>query len=102
MVATILGNRILLIAGLITPAIALTGSIIAERKLAGKVKDKRSKTVIFSARILLVSMFLLPALYFFGIIPIGFTAFMYVLAALAMVYGVLFVLPIGGADMPVV
>ena len=98
----ILGNKILLIAGLITGAVALTGSILAERKLAGKVKDRRSKTVIFSARILLVLMVLLPTLYFFGIIPIGFTAFMYVLAALAMIYGVLFVLPIGGADMPVV
>ncbi len=99
---TILGNKILLIAGLITGAVALTGSIIAERKLAGKVKDRRSKTVILSARILLGLMVLLPVLYFFGIIPIGFTAFMYVLAVIAMVYGVLFVLPIGGADMPVV
>lgn len=98
----ILGNQILLIAGLVTGAIALTGSIIAERKLAGKVKDRRSKTVIFSARILLGLIFLLPVLYFFGIIPIGFSAFMYVLAVIAMVYGVLFVLPIGGADMPVV
>jgi NAD(P) transhydrogenase subunit beta len=98
----ILGNKILLIAGLITGAIALTGSIIAERKLAGRVKDRRSKTVIFSARILLVLMVILPVLYFFGIIPMGFTAFMYVLATIAMIYGVLFVLPIGGADMPVV
>src|SRR5690606_24840749 len=98
----ILGNQILLIAGLVTGAIALTGSIIAERKLAGKVKDRRSKTVICSARILLVLMVLLPTLYFFGMIPMGFTAFMYVLATIAMVYGVLFVLPIGGADMPVV
>ncbi len=98
----ILGDQILLIAGLITGAIALTGSIIAERKLAGKVKDQRSKTVIFSARILLGLMLLLPVFYFLGFIPIGFTGFMYVLASLAMIYGVLFVLPIGGADMPVV
>ena len=98
----LLGNQILLIAGLVTGAVALTGSIIAERKLAGKVKDRRSKTVIFSARTLLILMLVLPVLYFFGIIPIHFTAFMYVLATLAMVYGVLFVLPIGGADMPVV
>lgn len=99
---TILGNKILLIAGLITGAVALTGSIIAERKLAGKVKDRRSRIVIFSARILLGLMVVLPLLYFLGVIPIGFTAFMYMLAAIAMVYGVLFVLPIGGADMPVV
>ena len=99
---TILGNQVLLIAGLVTGAIALTGSVVAERKLAGKVKDRRSKTTLFLARSLLLSIFLLPILYFFGILPIGFTLFMYVLATLAMVYGVLFVLPIGGADMPVV
>src|SRR5690606_25759314 len=42
----ILGTQILLIAGLATGAIALTGSILAERKLAGKVKDNRGKAVI--------------------------------------------------------
>ncbi|WP_139854056.1 NAD(P)(+) transhydrogenase (Re/Si-specific) subunit beta [Aequorivita sinensis] len=98
----ILGNKILLISGLITGAVALTGSIIAERKLAGKVKDRRTKLVIFSARFLLLLMFLLPVLYFIGFIPVEFTVFMYILAVIAMVYGVLFVLPIGGADMPVV
>jgi len=98
----ILGNKILLISGLITGAVALTGSIIAERKLAGKVKDRRTKLVIFSARFLLLLMFLLPMLYFIGFIPVEFTVFMYILAVIAMVYGVLFVLPIGGADMPVV
>ncbi len=94
--------QILLIAGLITGAIAFTGSIIAERKLAGKVKDYRTMGVVFSARILLALMVLLPVIYFFGLIPIGFAPFMYFLALLAMIYGVLFVLPIGGADMPVV
>ncbi|MGO3182835.1 MAG: NAD(P)(+) transhydrogenase (Re/Si-specific) subunit beta [Aequorivita sp.] len=94
--------QILLIAGLITGAIAFTGSIIAERKLAGKVKDNRTMGVVLSARILLVLMILLPVVYFFGLIPMGFAPFVYLLAFLAMIYGVLFVLPIGGADMPVV
>lgn len=98
----ILGNQILLVAGLVTGAIALTGSIIAERKLAGKVKDKRTRAVSLSSKILLASMVVLPALYFMGFIPMGFTTFMYILAVVAMFYGVLFVLPIGGADMPVV
>ena len=98
----ILTMQILLIAGLITGAIAFTGSIIAERKLAGKVKDYRTMGVVFSARILLVLMILLPVVYFFGFIPIGFAPFIYLLAFLAMIYGILFVLPIGGADMPVV
>jgi len=94
--------QILLIAGLITGAIAFTGSIIAERKLAGKVKDHRTMGVVFSARILLALMILLPIVYFTVGLPIGFAPFMFFLAALAMIYGVLFVLPIGGADMPVV
>ncbi|MAP80550.1 MAG: NAD(P) transhydrogenase subunit beta [Aequorivita sp.] len=98
----LLGNKILLMAGLVTGAIALTGSIIAERKLAGKVKDNRSKTVIISARLLLTSLMVLPVLFFIGVIPISFPVFLYVLAVIAMTYGVLFVLPIGGADMPVV
>jgi len=98
----VLSMQILLIAGLITGAIAFTGSIIAERKLAGKVKDHRTIGVVLSARILLVLMVLLPVIYFFGLLPIGFASFVYLLAILAMVYGVLFVLPIGGADMPVV
>lgn len=94
--------QILLIAGLITGAIAFTGSIVAERKLAGKVKDYRTMGVVLSARILLGLMLVLPVLYFVGAFPIGFAPFMYFLAILAMVYGILFVLPIGGADMPVV
>lgn len=97
-----LENQILLIAGLVTGAIALTGSIIAERKLAGKIKDKRSKAVFLFSRILLGLIISLPILYFFGIIPISFFLFTYILATLAMFYGVIFVLPIGGADMPVV
>lgn len=97
-----LALQILLIAGLLTGAIAFTGSIIAERKLAGKVKDYRTIGVVLSARILLILMVLLPVIYFVGLLPIGFAPFMYLLALLAMIYGVLFVLPIGGADMPVV
>jgi len=98
----ILTMQILLIAGLVTGAIAFTGSIIAERKLAGKVKDYRTMGVVFSARILLLLIIVMPVIYFFGLLPIGFATFMYLLAFLAMIYGVLFVLPIGGADMPVV
>lgn len=99
---TLLSNKILLIAGLFTGAIALTGSIIAERKLAGKVKDRRSKGVIYGARLLLLSLVLLPVFYFLNLLPISFVAFSFLMAVIAMVYGVLFVLPIGGADMPVV
>ncbi len=101
-ITTSLGNQLLLIAGVVTGAVALTGSILAERKLSGKVKDNREKSVVIIARILLSMFIFLPVLYFMGAIPIGFAPFLYALAVLAMIYGVLFVLPIGGADMPVV
>jgi NAD(P) transhydrogenase subunit beta len=97
-----ISHSLLLIAGMVTGAIAFSGSILAERKLAGKAKDRRSYFIMISARILLVLIFVLPALYFTGFVPIGFTPFIYILAVIALVYGVWFVLPIGGADMPVV
>ncbi len=98
----VLSFQLLLIAGLITGAIAFTGSIIAERKLSGKVKDYRSMGVVISARLLLALMLVLPLLYFTGMFPVSFVFLIVVLSILAMVYGILFVLPIGGADMPVV
>lgn len=97
-----IGHVFLLIAGMVSGAVAFSGSIVAERKLAGKVKDKRSMGVMIFARTLLVLIFVLPSLHFLGVLPIGFIPFIYVLAAIALIYGVWFVLPIGGADMPVV
>lgn len=97
-----IGDILLLLAGMITGAIAFSGSILAERKLSGKAKDRRSYGVMIFARILLISIFVLPALFLAGWLPLGFVPFMYLLAVIALVYGVWFVLPIGGADMPVV
>lgn len=97
-----IGDILLLLAGMITGAIAFSGSILAERKLSGKAKDRRSYGVMIFARMLLISIFVLPALFLAGWLPFGFVPFMYLLAVIALVYGVWFVLPIGGADMPVV
>lgn len=96
------GYVLLLISGMVTGAIAFSGSILAERKLSGKAKDRRSYGVMIFARTLLVLIFVLPTLFLTGILPIGFIPFMFLLAVIALVYGVWFVLPIGGADMPVV
>lgn len=95
-------SLILMVVGMVTGAIAFSGSILAERKLSGKVKDNRKMMTVLTARILLISLIVLPVLFFFGFLPLGIIPFMYLLAAIALVYGVLFVLPIGGADMPVV
>jgi len=97
-----LGTQILLLLGLLTGAIATTGSIVAYRKLSGKTKDNRSALVVFGSRILLVLLLLLLIVYFTAIITMPFSVFCYLIAAVSLMYGVLFVLPIGGADMPVV
>lgn len=97
-----LGVKMLLSAGLVIGAASFTGSMVAYFKLDGKMKDRKTKLVIFSARISLVIILLLLVLFGFGLLPISFVSLVYILAALSLVYGVLFVLPIGGADMPVV
>ena len=89
--------------GLVVGSIAFSGSMIAYGKLDGKVGDIFSKVMTY---VNLVFMFIIVAvilLVLFG----GFeqdinTYLVYGLLALSLIYGVSFVMPIGGADMPVV
>ncbi|GGX17689.1 NAD(P)(+) transhydrogenase (Re/Si-specific) subunit beta [Aquimarina muelleri] len=99
---TLIGIQILLLLGLTTGAIAATGSIVAYRKLAGKTKDNRKAIVILWSRILLVTIISLPILFFLETLPVNFEMFCLIMALVSLTYGILFVLPIGGADMPVV
>jgi NAD(P) transhydrogenase subunit beta len=94
--------ELLLILGVVTGAIAFTGSILAYLKLAGKVKDNTTLAVNLVSRMFLAAMVLLPILFFSGFLPISFPTLTYVLIGVSLIYGVVFVLPIGGADMPVV
>lgn len=95
-------SLILLWSGLIIGAASFSGSVIAYRKLAGKQKDKRTRMIMYVSRILLVSFLIIPGLYLTNLLPLGLVSVTLILSALALVYGILFVLPIGGADMPVV
>ena len=99
---TSLGMQILLLLGLVTGAVAASGSVVAYGKLAGKIKDNHKGIIVLGSRVLLISVIVIPLLYFLGGIPLSFEIIAYVMAAIALLYGVLFVLPIGGADMPVV
>lgn len=92
----------LLWSGLIIGAASFSGSVVAYRKLSGKQKDKRTLSIMYISRLLLISFLVLPVLHIFGFLPIGIVALTLILSVLGLVYGVLFVLPIGGADMPVV
>lgn len=96
-----IGYYITIVAGAIIGTISYTGSIIAWGKLNGRVKDFSFKGQHIVNMIVLV-LVLLSAVFayrsnigdiYIPFILIGFFAF---------IYGILFVLPIGGADMPVV
>ncbi|HET8886450.1 MAG TPA: NAD(P)(+) transhydrogenase (Re/Si-specific) subunit beta [Salinimicrobium sp.] len=94
--------KIVLVIGLLTGAIAFTGSILAYGKLAGKIKDIRTKSLVYTGRSILGLILLLPILYFLDFLPIEFSTLLYLMGGISLIYGILFVLPIGGADMPVV
>src|SRR5579871_560299 len=98
---------IIILAGLIIGSVSFAGSMIAWGKLNGKVKDKSFKGQhIFN--ILLLALILGLAIYNIvfelrtsSFINLG-DVYFYIILFLALLYGILFVLPIGGADMPVV
>ncbi len=82
-------------------SISFAGSVIAWGKLSGRVKDlsfKRQQVLNFIVLTIVIGTVLIA--YTSGIY-IGLICF-YATLILALVYGVFFVLPIGGADMPVV
>jgi NAD(P) transhydrogenase subunit beta len=102
------GNRLELFIGTFVGAITFSGSVIAFGKLAGLGKHFRlfsSAPVVFSGQHLLNLAL--------GVVMIGFGVAFFlaadkgwmpfaVMAAIAFVLGVLIIIPIGGADMPVV
>ena len=90
---------LIIMLGLIIGAVSFSGSMIAWGKLNGKVKD-----FSFKGQNILNLLFLAAAIVVAGYlvyIP-EFEGLLYVVLALSVIYGVMFVLPIGGADMPVV
>lgn len=88
-----------IVLGLLIGTVSFAGSIIAWGKLNGKVKDRSFpgqnilNLVILAIAIGACAYLVVdPAQHFL----------IYAILGLALVYGVLFVMPIGGADMPVV
>ncbi len=88
-----------IVAGLIIGTISFSGSIIAWGKLSGKIRDRSFKGQQVISLSLLATIIGIGAYMILGNAPAGT---IYLEIALCFVYGVLFVLPIGGADMPVV
>jgi NAD(P) transhydrogenase subunit beta len=92
------GELATILIGMIIGSVSFAGSIIAWGKLSGKVKDKS-----FSAQqfINIGLMLVIIVLAVMAVVNTDANMF-YAVLALSLVYGILFVLPIGGADMPVV
>jgi H+-translocating NAD(P) transhydrogenase subunit beta len=95
------GTLIAIVMGLIIGTVSFAGSMIAWGKLNGRIKDFVFKGQHMMNMLLLVLMVGVAAhIVYHGADsnPVLF----YLLFAMAVVYGVMFVFPIGGADMPVV
>ncbi|MBU2018611.1 MAG: NAD(P)(+) transhydrogenase (Re/Si-specific) subunit beta [Bacteroidetes bacterium] len=95
-------TQVLIISTIVTGALAAIGSMVAYGKLAGITKDQKNASVIYASRVLLASIILFPVLYHLGALQASFMMYLYLILALSLFYGFFFVLPIGGADMPVV
>jgi NAD(P) transhydrogenase subunit beta len=117
-------KMLIIVLGMVIGAVSFAGSMIAWGKLNGKVKDLSFPGQTYVNLVLLIGLVSYIAFYIYKT-PVlttefGFAAtatdgtlgsagiwkeqiyLFYGILALAVVYGVMFVLPIGGADMPVV
>ena len=97
------GSVLVTLLGLVIGSIAFSGSMIAYGKLDGKVNDIRAGYLSYVNLILLagtlgLTLFILLS----GQTPAELNWAIYLLLVVSLLYGVLFVMPIGGADMPVV
>lgn len=95
------GLTLIICLGLIIGSVSFAGSMIAWGKLNGKVKDFAFKGQHI-LNILLLLVILGLAVYLIGWMPASSQIIFYLIFALSLLYGVFFVFPIGGADMPVV
>jgi H+-translocating NAD(P) transhydrogenase subunit beta len=87
--------------GLVIGTVSFAGSMIAFLKLDGRLKDKTLPGQQFINIGLLIAMIVLIVMIMFHLATCPVILF-YILLAVASLYGILFVMPIGGADMPVV
>lgn len=95
----------IILLGLIIGSISFAGSVIAWGKLNGRVKDfsfKGQHIVNLIVLAIIVGLSIYHPFILNEEISHSFTVIFFSIFFLSLVYGVLFVLPIGGADMPVV
>ncbi|NLO03371.1 MAG: NAD(P)(+) transhydrogenase (Re/Si-specific) subunit beta [Bacteroidales bacterium] len=97
------GSILVTVLGLIIGSVAFSGSMIAYAKLDGKVGDLMKPYMTYINLVILIFTIGM-GIYIVASPnqPSEMTWAIYTLMALSLIYGVMFVMPIGGADMPVV
>ena len=94
-------HLITIILGMIIGSVSFAGSVIAWGKLNGKIKDfSFNGQHIFN--LVLLGVIAVITFYIMWARPVSTVGLFYAVLALSLLYGVFFVFPIGGADMPVV
>jgi NAD(P) transhydrogenase subunit beta len=95
------GHYLTIIAGAIIGSVSFAGSMIAWGKLSGKIKDMsfRGQHIV---NLLMLALVLVAAVMSYQYQTTYAHILFYATVALSLVYGIMFVMPIGGADMPVV
>jgi NAD(P) transhydrogenase subunit beta len=98
------GHVLAILLGLLIGTVSWAGSMIAYGKLDGWIGDMRIKAMKYvNLGILAVLIGLIVFIMTRDVqASAELTPYIYIMFAVAVVYGVLFVMPIGGADMPVV
>jgi NAD(P) transhydrogenase subunit beta len=96
------GEALAILLGLMIGGVSFAGSMVAFLKLDERIGDFKSPVLRYVNLAFLVILFAFVVFVMFRPPVDGETWMIYTLAVLALVYGVTFVLPIGGADMPVV
>lgn len=92
---------IALILSILIGAVTLTGSLVAVGKLKGKVGDA-AQVGLYKAIVKLCFLGLLVGTVFFAMDPMSSNELVIGLIVVCLILGVCLVMPIGGADMPVV
>ncbi len=98
------GGVLNILAGLVIGSVSFAGSMIAFGKLDGRIKDIRARSLSYANMILLVLIiaFMVFIMSHGQKKPTDIFYLVIILFITSLIYGVLFVMPIGGADMPVV
>ncbi len=95
------GYLLIVFLGLVIGTVSFSGSIIAYGKLDEKIKDFGGRYLTYLNLLLLALIAVVLAVAVVNPEMLGGSS-LWILLALSFLYGVLFVMPIGGADMPVV